>query len=147
MKVHIFRILHRYTYDPDLIAVHGTPLFDNKTSRPVKPDATVRVGAQYITPKQIVYILHRAKMLEILDGPSDDPDPQITLPPFLLPKDGDPNNIRIENLKAATVNGRWAGRRKMIEASSGVMVPREFIGQMPQEMMDDLGIALRDMDD
>jgi hypothetical protein len=147
MKVRTSRILHRYTYDPALIAAHGTPLFDRKTARPVRPDATVRVGAQYITPKQIVYILHHAKMMDILDGPSDDPNPQITLPPFLLPKDGDPNNIRAENLKASTTSGRWAGRRKMVETSSGVMVPREFIGHMPKDMMDDLGVTLRDLEE
>jgi hypothetical protein len=142
MKVPTARILHRYTYDPNLIEAHGTPLLDTKTAQPVKPNTTVRDGNRILTPKQIVYILHHTKIMGALAGA----DPEtITLPKFILFKDGNPANIRAENLQASNQTTRWRGQRRMVESVSGVAVPREFLGNIPPDMMDSLGISPDDI--
>jgi hypothetical protein len=143
MQANPTHISARFAYRPDLIPAHGSPLYDHQRKRIVPPTATVRVGDQFFTPKQIVYILHRTQIRTAIG--EADPD-TITLPKYILPKDGNPANIRAENLQASEQSTRWKGKRRMVESVSGVAVPREFLGSIPPEMMDTLGIAREDID-
>jgi hypothetical protein len=147
MKIRPSHITTRYAYRPDLIPVHGSPIYDLKYKKIIPPTATVRVRDQFLTPKQIVYILYRAKINTALTdaGAPEDTHTPITLPKFILFKDGNPANIRAENLQASSQSNRWKGQRRMVESISGVAVPREFIGHISPDMMDSLGISPDDI--
>jgi hypothetical protein len=103
MKVRTAPIVARYRYDPALAPVHGSPLWDIKRARAVPPTVTVRIGAQYLTPKQIVYLLHLHPQL----ATESEPNPTLTMPAYILNLDGDSSNILVENLKPANTTRRW----------------------------------------
>lgn len=126
----VLLIHSRYRYDPDLVHEYGTPLWDTKAARPIKPITTVRVGTKVLTPKVIVYVLCRRPF-------NGEP---ATLPKYILSRDEDQSNILIDNLVAAKDNRRWAGRRVHVESDSGVLVPREFIPHLSEAQREELGI-------
>lgn len=148
MRTKAFPITSRYQYRPDLVAEHGSPLYDTKHARCIKPNTTVRVGSQILTPKQIVYVLNHPDAR----GTPEDVNPTIKLPIFLLHKDGNPMNILIENLKPSETSGRWTNDNRdpqrsseCIEAPSGVLIPKHLLATMPQEMLQDIGLAREDI--
>ena len=143
MKVRPFPIRVRYAYDPDRIQEHGSPLYDSKYDRAIKPNTTVRVGSQILTPKQIVYILHHPHVR----GTPDDPNPPIAMPRYLLHVDGNPENIRIENLEPSSVSKRWSGhvsrKRKetdCVTAADGTLIPKHLLMNMPPELRERFGV-------
>ena len=143
MKTRPFAIVTRYDYRPDLIPEHGSPLFDRKHERTIKPNTTVRVGEQVPTPKQIVYILHHPHAR----GTDTEANPLITLPMYLTPKDGNPNNIRIENLRASDVSSRWndsnrnpAHSTARVTAPDGSQIPKHLIAIMTPEELARFGL-------
>ena len=145
MKIRPFPIVTRYEYRPDLIPTTGSPLYDRKHERCIKPDSTVRVGSQYLKPKQIVYILHHPDAR----GTETEANPLIVLPLYLLPKDGDANNITIENLKPSGVSGRWTNTNRSVarstecvEAADGTLVPKHLIPMMSAEQLEQFGLTL-----
>lgn len=145
MKIRPFPIVTRYEYRPDLIPATGSPLYDRKHERCIKPDSTVRVGSQYLKPKQIVYILHHPDAR----GTETEANPLIVLPLYLLPKDGDANNITIENLKPSGVSGRWTNTNRSVarstecvEAADGTLVPKHLIPMMTPEQLEQFGLTL-----
>jgi hypothetical protein len=145
MKVRPFAIYHRYHYDPALIPEHGTPLFDSKTARPIPPTATVRIGSQFLTPKQIVYLLHCHDVRRCIQDPDANPNELVKLPQFILHKDGDQTNIRIENLQPSEVSRRWEGRRKMIDTSYGISIPREFLERLTPDQLEAVGVDVKEV--
>jgi hypothetical protein len=140
MKTHTAIIHTRFSYDPRTIPEHGTPLFDRKGARPIKPTATVRVGASYFTPKQIVYILNHPSARPT----PDTPNPYITIPPYILPKDGDPDNILFENLKASNTSGRWAKHHKYVETENGALIPKHLIAAMGKDDRERFGLTIEE---
>lgn len=150
MKTRPFPILARYEYRPDLIPEHGSPLYDRKHERTVKPNTTVRVGSQVLTPKQIVYILHHPNAR----GTEADANPLITLPMYLIPKDGNPNNIRIENIRASNMSSRWGNTNRnpahsteCIAAPDGTLIPKHLIAAMSPEELARFGLKPGDLFD
>jgi hypothetical protein len=142
MKTHTAIIHARYTYDPHMVTEHGTPLYDQKTARHIRPTATVRIGVTYFTPKQIVYILNHVSARPT----PDTPNPYITIPPFILNIDGDPNNIVFENLKASNTSRRWAGKSKYVEATNGALIPKHLIATMGEADLKRFGVMPDDND-
>jgi len=132
MKVRTFPIAARYRYDPALVPVHGSPLWDTKSARAIPSTATVRVGTQYLTPKQIVYILHQHPLLIT----ETEPNPVLTMPRYILNRDENPTNILIENLKPADTTRRWGN----VVTSSGAFVPKHLLATMTAEDRARLGI-------
>jgi len=139
MKVRTFDIRTRYTYDEGLTTTHNTPLYDNKTARPIPPTATVRVNGQYLTPKQIVYILHHAPA-----PTTSDTDPPLALPPYILNVDGNPHNIRIDNLRASLTSRRWGDRCKDVEVNN-IIIPRDLLALMTEDDLARFGITRNDL--
>jgi hypothetical protein len=137
MKTHTAAIHARYTYDPRMVAEHGTPLYDQKTTRHIRPTATVRIGTAYFTPKQIVYILNHPGAQPTPDAPN----PYIAIPPFILNIDGDPNNIVFENLKASKASRRWAGQ--YVEAANGALIPKHLLAAMSEDDLKRFGITTK----
>lgn len=132
MKVRTFPIATRYRYDPSLVPVHGSPLWDTKHARAIPPTVTVRVGTQYFTPKQIVYILHQHARLVT----PDEPNPVLPMPRYILNRDDDPTNILIENLRPSSNTRRW----DKVVTSSGVVVPAHLMTLMSAEDRARLGV-------
>jgi len=127
MKIHTKPIFERFAYDASLIPEHGTPLFDRKNAQPFT-SATVRFGARILTPKQVVYILHQPSA-----KPSDTmPNPTITLPRYIINKDKDADNIRIENLKGSDRTSRWEGHH----STSTRAKPIDLMQQLQREAED-----------
>jgi hypothetical protein len=149
MRIRPHLITSRYQYLPDLVAEHGSPLYDTKHETTVDPLTTVRVGANiFIKPKQMVYVLNHPTAL----SPHDENTPSILLPRFILHKDGNKRNILFENLKFSATSGRWTNDNRdpqrsseCIEAPSGVLIPKHLLATMPQEMLYDLGLAREDI--
>lgn len=144
MKIRTLPILNRFTYDPDLIPLHGTPLFDLRSKHPVHPQTSVRIGRKIVKPKQIVYLLHNSNALMIAQD-SDGADPEVTLPKYILHRDGNENNIRIENLQASARSTRWQGKYKMIETSTGLRIPRDQVMLMTPEELERYGVTPDDL--
>lgn len=137
MKTHTAVIHTRYMYNPHTVQTHGTPLFDRKGARSIKPTATVRTGTDYFTPKQIVYILNHASARPT----PDTPNPYITIPPFILNIDGDPNNILFENLRASNTSRRWQGARsRFVEADNGALIPKHLLAVMTADERERFGV-------
>jgi len=137
MRTHTAAIHVRYAYDPHMVTEHGTPLYDQKTVRRIRPTTTVRIGEAYFTPKQIVYILNHPSARPTPDAPN----PYITIPPFILNIDGDPNNILFENLKASNTSRRWQGARsRFVEADNGALIPKHLIATMGPEERKRFGV-------
>jgi hypothetical protein len=132
MKIHTFPVAARYRYDPALVPVHGSPLWDTKHDRTIPPTTTVRVGNRILTPKQIVYILHQHPLL-ITEA---EPNPVLTMPMYILNRDENPTNILIENLKPADTTRRWGN----VVTSSGAFVPKHLLVTMTAEDRARLGI-------
>lgn len=126
-------LLTRYTYDPALVPVHGTPLYDNKQAKPIPPTSTVRVGTQILTPKQVVYLMHHPNARPT----PTNPDPRITLPPYIRNVDHDSANILIENLQGANSTRRWVMQSTMGE----VFVPKHLLDVMGPEDFIRLGLT------
>lgn len=102
-RVHTAAVFARYTYDAALIPVHGTPLYDRKQAKPVHASSTVRLNKKFLQPKQLVYILAHPRA-----RPTDtNPDPTLTLPPYILCRDGDESNLDAANLYASDHSRRW----------------------------------------
>jgi hypothetical protein len=141
MKTHTAAIHARYLYDPRMVTEHGTPLYDRKTARHIRPTTTLRIRGVYFTPKQVVYILNHSSARPT----PDTPDPFVTIPPFILNRDGDPNNILYGNLKASNVSRRWAGQ--YVEAKSGALIPKHLIAAMGPEDLKRFGVVLDGEDD
>ena len=148
MKVRPFLITSRYAYRPDLIPETGSPLYDKKHERCIAPTSTVRVKTQILTPKQIVYILHHPNAY----GTPEEANPLIALPMYLLHKDGNVNNIAIENLKPSSVSGRWNNNNRnpmnsneYIEAPDGTLVPKHLIAIMTPEQLEQYGLTADDI--
>jgi hypothetical protein len=139
MKTHTATIHARYTYDPRMVTAHGTPLYDQKTARHIRPTATVRVGVTYFTPKQIVYILNHPSA----QPTPDTPNPYITIPPYILNIDGDPNNILFENLKTSDTSRRWANS-KYVEAANGALVPKHLLATMSEDDLERFGLTIEE---
>lgn len=148
MKVRPFLIATRYAYRPELIPETSSPLYDKKYDRCIPPASTVRVKSQILTPKQVVYILHHPDAR----GTVWDANPPITLPMYLLPRDGNPNNITIENLKPSSVSGRWTNTNRnprlsneYVEAPDGTLVPKHLIAIMTPEQLEQYGLTADDI--
>ena len=130
MQITSTSILSRYTYDPDAIPTHGTPLLrlpkrPHQPPNPVPPNTTVRIGDKYLSPKQLVHALHQLQFDLSYDGAVP---ALITLPRYILNIDGDPNNIRIENLHAAAASRRWH-----FITTDGVLIPNKVMRVIPPE--------------
>lgn len=145
MKIRPFPIVSRYEYRPDLIPTTGSPLYDRKHERCINPKSTVRVGTQYLKPKQIVYILNHPDAR----GTETEANPWLVLPMYLLPMDGNENNITIENLKPSGVSGRWTNTNRSVakstecvEAADGTLVPKHLIPMMTPEQLEQFGLTL-----
>jgi hypothetical protein len=139
MKLRTVPLLLRYTYDPDLVPLHGTPLYDTKQARPVPPTNTIRIGAQYLTPKQVVYALHHPGA----QPTPTNPDPCITLPRFILNLDRNPRNILIENLEGAEASRRWEHRQ--VRADNGTIVPVNLFSTMTEDDFARLGLTFNNL--
>jgi len=136
MKTHTAAIHARYIYDPRMVTEHSTPLYDQKTARHIRPTSTVRVGATYFTPKQIVYILNHPSA----QPTPDTPNPYITIPPFILNIDRDPNNILFDNLQTSDTSRRWAGQ--YVEAANGALIPKHLIATMSEDDLKRFGLTI-----
>jgi hypothetical protein len=117
-----------------MVAEYGTPLFVRKNTRPIKPTATVRVGVTYFTPKQIVYILNHPSARPTPEVPN----PFVTIPPFILNIDRDPNNILFENLKTSYKSRRW--KSKYVVAASGALIPTHLVAIMGPDDFERFGL-------
>lgn len=126
-------ILSRYTYDPALVPTYGTPLYDNKQVKPIYPTSTIRVGTQILTPKQVVYIMHHP---DARPTPTN-PDPHITLPPFIRNIDHDGTNILIENLQGAESTRRWSAHG----VTGSVFIPKHLLDVMTEDDFIRLGLT------
>jgi hypothetical protein len=122
---------NQFFYNPASIPTHDTPLYDHKHARYVPALPTVRVGHKYYTPKQIVFLLH---------------NPESALPRYLLNLDGNPNNIRIENLCPSDKSRRWdRNYNPAVDRDTGkdVLIPEHLRAQMTPEDMERLGLSDR----
>lgn len=133
MKIQALHIFTRYRYDEKLVSVHGTPLWDNKHECAVKPTTTVRMGGKFLTPKQIVYILHHPDAYPL----PDNLNPTFELPAYIINKDDNPNNICIGNLQARTASRRWSehNKSKHVVSDYGVWFPKDMLALMTYEDM------------
>lgn len=141
MRTHTLHIFTRFLYDPTMVDAHGTPLFDRKQSRHVRPTSTVRVDSTYFTPKQLVYILNHPDAAPT----PDNGNPFFALPAFILNHDGDATNIAYPNLRAATSSRRWS-QTQYVEARNGALIPKHLMAMMSEEDMRRAGVHSDDND-
>ena len=139
MHIRTLYIFSRFHYDESLIPEHGTPLWNIKRKCPVPPTATIRVGDKFLTAKQVVYLLNLSDAYPL----PDDTNPRVELPLYLLNKDDDPNNIRIDNLQARNTSRRWShhNKQKHVLSDEGVWFPRSMLATMTREEMVRHGVS------
>jgi hypothetical protein len=81
----------------------------------------------------------------ILNHPSaqptpDTPNPYITIPPFILNIDRDPNNILFDNLQTSSASRRWV--KQYVEAVDGALIPKHLIATMSEDDLERFGLTI-----